>query len=59
MIKVFLDANILYSNTSRSLFVWLHVNGIIEIYWSYDVWQEVFEAFRKNQPAEHNNVSSG
>lgn len=56
MIKVFLDANILYSNTSRSLFVWLHVNGIIEIYWSYDVWQEVFEAFRKNQPTEHNRI---
>lgn len=48
--KVFLDANILYSGTCRSLFIWLYENRAIEIYWSQEVWDETFKNF-----AEKNN----
>ncbi len=45
MFKVFLDANILYSGTCRSLLIWLHVNRAVEIYWSQEAWDEVFRNF--------------
>lgn len=45
MNKVFLDANILYSNTLRSLFIWLHVNRVIRIFWTIEAWEEAFIAF--------------
>jgi len=50
MKKVFLDANILYSSTSRSLFIWLHVNRAVEIYWSQPAWDEAFRNYGKNNP---------
>lgn len=50
MKKVFLDANILYSSTSRSLFIWLHINRAVEIYWSQPAWDEVFRNYGKNNP---------
>lgn len=51
--KVFLDANILYSNTCRSLFIWLHQNGVVEIKWSQAAWDEVFKNYSlKNIPAD-------
>ena len=56
MNKVFLDANILYANTTRSLFVWLHTNEVIAAYWSYDVWEEAFEAFRRHHPDRHEQI---
>lgn len=51
MFKVFLDANILYSGTCRSLFIWLHVNRAVELFWSQEAWDEVFRNF-----AEKNNA---
>lgn len=52
MKKVFLDANVLYSGTCRSLFIWLHTNKVVEIYWSRSVWDEVFRNYEKNSGAE-------
>ena len=49
--KVFLDATILYSGTCRSLFIWLHTNNVVEIYWTQEAWNEVFRNFsKKNEP---------
>jgi len=53
--KVFLDANVLYSNAVRSLFIWLHINRAVQLYWSQKVWEEAFLAFARNngvEPAE-------
>lgn len=52
MIKVFLDANVLYSNTVRSLFIWLHVNGAVQIYWSVEAWEEAFRSFESKNGHE-------
>jgi predicted nucleic acid-binding protein len=49
--KVFLDANVLYSNTCRSLFIWLDTNGIVEISWSKEAWDEVFRNFAEKNDA--------
>ena len=59
MIKVFLDANVLYSNTMRSLFIWLHVNRVVEIYWTMEVWEEVFRGYgRKNDATKTESFRS-
>ena len=50
MKKVFLDANVLYSGTNRSLFIWLHTNKVVEIYWSQPAWDEVFKNYGINNP---------
>jgi predicted nucleic acid-binding protein len=52
MSKVFLDANILYSGTCRSLFIWLHVNRAVEMYWSQEAWDEVFRNFAEKNDAD-------
>ena len=52
MKKVFLDANVLYSGTCRSLFIWLHTNKVVGIYWSQSAWHEVFRNYEKNNGAE-------
>ena len=52
MKKVFLDANVLYSGTCRSLFIWLHANKVVEIYWSQLAWDEVFRNFEINNDVE-------
>jgi len=54
MTKVFLDANILYPNTVRSLFIWLHKSGTVEIFWSMGVWEEAFTVFSRS----HNDIES-
>jgi predicted nucleic acid-binding protein len=54
MTMVFLDANVLYSNTTRSLFVWLHINKVIEVCWSMEVWEETFIAFGRS----HNSLET-
>ena len=48
MFKVFLDANVLYSNAVRSLFIWLHINRAVHLFWSQKVWEEAFLAFDRN-----------
>ncbi len=52
MKKAFLDANVLYSGTCRSLFIWLHTNKVVEIYWSQSAWNEVFRNFEINNGVE-------
>lgn len=52
MKKVFLDANVLYSGTCRSLFIWLHANKVVEIHWSQLAWDEVFRNFEINNDVE-------
>ncbi len=47
MEKIVLDANVLYSNTLRGLFLWLHWNRICEIVWSQEIWDEVFRNYGK------------
>lgn len=49
MSKVVLDANVLYSNTLRNLFLWLSWNNLIEIFWSEEIWSEVFRNYSKDQ----------
>jgi predicted nucleic acid-binding protein len=46
--KVFLDANVLYSNAVRSLLVWLHINRAVHVFWTEKVWEEAFGAFAKH-----------
>jgi predicted nucleic acid-binding protein len=55
MSKVFLDANILYSNTLRSLFIWLHKGQVIKVFWSMEVWEEAFNAFSRSHDADMSN----
>ncbi len=47
MTKVFLDANVLYSNTTRSHFIWLHINRAVDVFWSMEVWEEAFNAYAR------------
>lgn len=55
MKKVFLDANTLYSGTTRSLFIWFHKNLVIEVFWSAEVWEEVFAAYARSHDAVEAN----
>ena len=49
MSKVVLDANVLYSNTLRNLFLWLSWNNLVEVFWSEEIWTEVFRNYSKDQ----------
>lgn len=49
MSKVILDANVLYSNTLRNLFLWLSWNNLVEVFWSEEIWNEVFRNYSKDQ----------
>lgn len=51
MNRVFLDANVLYSNTARSLLIWLHINGAVDVFWSMEVWEEGFAAYARTHDA--------
>lgn len=56
--KVFLDANILYSNTLRGLFIWLHVNRVLHVFWSMEVWEEAFIALERTDPGGATKIRS-
>lgn len=45
MNKIVLDANVLYSNILRGLFLWLSWGGLIQITWSDEIWDEVFRNY--------------
>jgi hypothetical protein len=45
MNKIVLDANVLYSNILRGLFLWLSWGSLIQITWSYEIWDEVFRNY--------------
>ncbi len=49
MSKVILDANVLYSNTLRNLFLWLSWNNLVEVFWSEEIWNEVFRNYSRDQ----------
>lgn len=52
MTPVFLDANVLYSNTIRSLFIWLYKANAIRLLWSKEVWQEAIESYARENGEE-------
>lgn len=45
--KVVLDANVLFSNSLRTFFLWLFWNNIIQIVWCGEVWDEVTANFSR------------
>jgi len=45
MNKIVLDANVLYSNILRGLFLWLSWGSLIQITWSDEIWDEVFRNY--------------
>lgn len=55
MTKIFLDANVLYSTTIRSLFIWLNANDTVKIFWSMETWDEVFTAYSTHHEASESN----
>ena len=52
MEKIVLDANVLYSNTLRNLFLWLARNKLCEAIWSSELWDEVFRHYSKDPEVE-------
>ena len=48
MNKVVIDANVLYSNTLRNLFLWLSWNKLCDIVWSEEIWEEVFRNYSED-----------
>lgn len=45
MAKIVIDANVLYSNTLRNLFLWLAWNSLCDVVWSKEIWDEVFRNY--------------
>lgn len=48
MVKVVVDANVLYSNTLRNLFLWLSWYKLCDIVWSEEIWEEVFRNYSED-----------
>ncbi|MBX3032910.1 MAG: PIN domain-containing protein [Bdellovibrionaceae bacterium] len=49
MNKIVLDANVLYSNILRGLFLWLSWNGLFQVVWSDEIWDEVFRNYSDDE----------
>lgn len=49
MEKIVLDANVLFSNHLRRLFLWLSWNNLCEVVWSQEIWDEVLRNY-SNDP---------
>lgn len=45
MEKIVLDANVLFSNGLRRLFLWMSWNGLCEIVWTQELWDEVLRNY--------------
>lgn len=52
MEKIIIDANVLYSNTLRSLFLWLLWRGGCATVWTKEIWDEVFRNYSKDPEKE-------
>ncbi len=52
MEKLILDANVLYSNHLRGLFLWMSWRGLFQIFWSQDIWDEVFRNYSSDAEKE-------
>lgn len=53
MDKIILDANVLFSNTLRSLFLWILWGGnACEIAWTKEIWEEVFRNYSSDPVKE-------
>ncbi len=52
MEKIVIDANVLYSNTLRSLFLWLMWRGECATVWTKEIWEEVFRNYSKDSEKE-------
>ncbi|MGE0526410.1 MAG: PIN domain-containing protein [Bdellovibrionales bacterium] len=49
MERVVLDANVLFSNNLRTLFLWLSWNNLFEIVWSQEIWNEVLRNYSEDK----------
>lgn len=52
MNKIVLDANILYSNILRGLFLWLSWDGLFQMAWTDELWEEVFRNYTNDKEIE-------
>lgn len=52
MEKIVIDANVLYSNTLRSLFLWFLWRGECATVWTKEIWEEVFRNYSKDLEKE-------
>jgi len=52
MKKIILDANILFSNTLRGIFLWLSWRQLCVIIWSDLLWEEVFRNYSSDSDKE-------
>lgn len=62
MNKIVLDANVLYSNILRGLFLWLSWGSLFRITWSDEIWDEVFRNYSKDDEVKQKfrqNIESG
>lgn len=52
MNKIILDANVLYSNQLRGLFLWMSWRGLFQISWCQEIWDEVFRSHSSDPEKE-------
>ena len=52
MERIILDANVLYSNSLRGLFLWMSWRKLCEIIWSPLIWDEVFRNYSNDPQKE-------
>ena len=52
MKRIVLDANVLFSNSVRGLFLWMAWRDVCEIVWSKELWEEVFRNYSQDPVKE-------
>lgn len=52
MNKILLDANILYSNILRGLFLWLAWKDLFQVVWSNEIWDEALRNYSDDKEIE-------
>ena len=52
MERIVLDANVLFSNSLRGLFLWMAWRDVCEIVWSEELWEEVFRNYSEDPEKE-------
>jgi predicted nucleic acid-binding protein len=52
MKRLVLDANVLYSNHLRGFFLWMASRGLFQIFWSHEIWDEVFRNYSSDPEKE-------
>ncbi len=62
MNKIVLDANVLYSNILRGLFLWLSWGNLFQVNWSDEIWDEVIRNYAGDAEMRHKfrqNIEDG